>query len=187
MRSRTICNCGLNERSMRRFGIAPRILAVGWASISLGSAATRVDAQRAADPAHADCAPRSVMRLLPPTPSRPDTAAYPTCAVDRPADMEIRPPGYPALLRRGEIEGSVVVEFVVDTLGLVVQSSVRELSTTHALFSAAAVNAVRQWKGKPAVLGRNVVRSRAEYRFVFSVHCYDERPRPTASFAVVCG
>jgi TonB family protein len=127
------------------------------------------------------------MRLLPPTPSRPDTAAYPSCAVDLPADLEVSPPAYPPLLRGAEIEGSVVVEFVVDTLGAVVPSSVRELSTTHELFTAAAVNAVRQWKGKPAVLGRMRVPSRIKYKFTFLVHCDGTPPAPTASLAIVCG
>jgi TonB family protein len=130
------------------------------------------------------CAPESVIRLLPPTVGRFDSA-YPTCAVDRPASLLIKLPDYPTLLRRGDIEGSVVLEVVVDTLGTV--EAVRELRTNHALFTAAAVNAAEHWAGSAAVLHHRPVRSRIEYTFMFSVHCADHPPRPTANLVVVCG
>lgn len=50
-------------------------------------------------------------------------------------------PDYPGALRAAQVEGSVIVQFVVDTTGRVEPGSVQILRTTHAQFG----DAVRRW------------------------------------------
>jgi len=67
------------------------------------------------------------------------------------------PVEYPAMLRHQQVEGRVVAEFVVDTLGRVEPKSVRIVSATHALFANAARSALPRARYTPAELeGRKV-------------------------------
>ena len=67
------------------------------------------------------------------------------------------PVEYPAMLRQQQVEGRVVAEFVVDTLGRVEPKSVRIVSATHALFANAARAALPRARYTPAELeGRKV-------------------------------
>jgi TonB family protein len=66
-------------------------------------------------------------------------------------------PAYPDSLFRDRVSGQVLVEFVVDTSGLVIQESVSPISTTHALFTDAVRRALREAHFHPATLaGRRV-------------------------------
>lgn len=66
-------------------------------------------------------------------------------------------PAYPDSLFRDRVTGQVLVEFVVDTSGLVIQESVSAISTTHALFTDAVRRALREAHFHPATLaGRRV-------------------------------
>jgi TonB family protein len=66
-------------------------------------------------------------------------------------------PAYPDSLFRERVTGQVLVEFVVDTSGLVMQESVSAISTTHALFTDAVRRALREAHFHPATLaGRRV-------------------------------
>ncbi|MDD2890950.1 MAG: TonB family protein [bacterium] len=51
---------------------------------------------------------------------------------------------YPDLARKAEIEGTVVVDFIIDTLGNV--ENIKVIKSVHELLDAAAVKTVRQWK-----------------------------------------
>src|SRR4051794_11349517 len=56
-------------------------------------------------------------------------------------------PQYPTEMRRAEIEGEVLVDFVVTSEGNVVKASA--LSSSHREFETAAVIAVSKWKFAP--------------------------------------
>jgi protein TonB len=59
-------------------------------------------------------------------------------------------PHYPEALRRTGVSGQVVLEYVVGTSGWVDASSVRVLLSTHPAFSAAALEAIRGVRFRPA-------------------------------------
>jgi len=66
-------------------------------------------------------------------------------------------PGYPALLERSGIEGRVLVEFVVDTLGRPDMKSVKVLESSNELFVQALESALPRWRFYPAeARGRKV-------------------------------
>lgn len=60
-------------------------------------------------------------------------------------------PMYPAELRDKKVEGSVIVIFVVDASGKVLDPRVEK--SDHPAFDKPALDAVRQWKFEPAVKG----------------------------------
>jgi len=71
------------------------------------------------------------------------TGAWAATEVDDPVRvLEAGRLRYPSVLERAGITGSVLLDFVVDTLGRVERSSVRVVSSSHAGFEAAAVEAV---------------------------------------------
>ena len=66
-------------------------------------------------------------------------------------------PAYPDSLYRERVVGQVLVEFVVDTSGMVILESISAVSTTHALFTDAVRRALRDARFHPATLaGRRV-------------------------------
>jgi len=66
-------------------------------------------------------------------------------------------PGYPALLERSGIEGRVLVEFVVDTLGRPDMKSVKVLESSNELFVQSLESALPRWRFYPAeARGRKV-------------------------------
>jgi protein TonB len=64
-------------------------------------------------------------------------------------------PEYPEPLRRARKEGIVVLEAVITATGSV--KDLRILQSSHPLFSQSALNAVIQWKYRPAVLNGRLV------------------------------
>jgi protein TonB len=78
-------------------------------------------------------------------------------------------PRYPESLRQAAIDGRVLVQFKVDTLGRIDPASVTILSSTHDLFSRAVRDALGGFRFRPAeVNGRRVV-ALAEMPFEFSI------------------
>jgi len=66
-------------------------------------------------------------------------------------------PRYPEALRSAGVEGTVIVQFTVDTTGRVDMNSLKILSSTHDLFTAAVRDALTRFRFKPAeVDGRRV-------------------------------
>ncbi|MDD5529638.1 MAG: energy transducer TonB [bacterium] len=57
---------------------------------------------------------------------------------------------YPDLARKSEIEGTVYVRYIIDTLGNVIDAKV--IKSTHPLLDSAALKCVRQYKFTPAEL-----------------------------------
>lgn len=78
-------------------------------------------------------------------------------------------PRYPEALRQSGIDGRVVVQFTVDTAGLVEPASIRVLSSTHELFTRAVRDALGHFRFKPAEVGGRRVPALAEMPFEFQI------------------
>jgi periplasmic protein TonB len=90
--------------------------------------------------------------------------------VDEPAAALHQPfPRYPPALRVAGIEGRVLAEFVIDTLGHVERGSLRVLESTHPGFEAAALEALERSVFKPARLAGRPVRQRTLQSIAFRI------------------
>lgn len=78
-------------------------------------------------------------------------------------------PRYPDILRASGVEGEVVAEFVVDTLGRADLSSFHTLRETHSLFTAAVKAALSQMRFTPARMGEHKVQTRVQMPFSFKI------------------
>ena len=78
-------------------------------------------------------------------------------------------PRYPESLRVAAIDGRVLVQFKVDTLGTIDPSSIRILSSTHELFSRAVREALGGFRFRPAEVDGHRVIALAEMPFEFSI------------------
>ncbi len=88
--------------------------------------------------------------------------------LDRPPRTRSQPaPVYPADLRRGGIEGTVVVEFLVDKEGNVQNPIV--LRASHPEFIEPALHAVVRWKFEPGYSAGRKVRFRMSVPVVFTI------------------
>jgi protein TonB len=65
-------------------------------------------------------------------------------------------PDYPKVARQARLEGKVTVQAVIGLDGSV--ESVEVMRSTSSLFEGAALDAVRQWKYRPATMGGQPVR-----------------------------
>jgi TonB family protein len=79
-------------------------------------------------------------------------------------------PSYPAVLQSAGVAGSVLVEFVIDTVGNVERASVHMIETSHPAFEDSAREAVLGARFRPARLAGRPVRqiTRQRVRFVAS-------------------
>lgn len=89
-------------------------------------------------------------------------------------DREVVPlrgvsPRYPNLLASASIEGSVVMQFVVDTLGRVEPGSLDVLRADHPLFEQSVREALRRMRFVPAEAGGRKVRQLVEQPFTFAL------------------
>lgn len=75
-------------------------------------------------------------------------------------------PSYPYDMRRAGINGSVVVEFIINTDGDVIQTQV--IKSSHREFEMPALQAVQKWKFKPGRKGGRVVNVRASQLLEFN-------------------
>lgn len=89
--------------------------------------------------------------------------------VEKPALMRpgTRAPVYPALLRGAGIEGTVLAQFVVDTLGRADMSTLQILQSEHAFFSSAVRRAIEQMRFLPAEIGERRVPQLVQQTFQF--------------------
>lgn len=76
---------------------------------------------------------------------------------------------YPEMLRRAAIEGSVLVQFVVDTNGRADLGSFKVLNSTHELFTDAVRNHLSVLRYFPAEIGGRKVRMLVQQPFSFSL------------------
>ena len=76
------------------------------------------------------------------------------------------PPNYPYDMRRAGINGSVTIEFIINTEGDVIQTQV--IKSTHREFEMPALQAVQKWKFKPGRKGGRVVNVRVSQTLEFN-------------------
>lgn len=89
--------------------------------------------------------------------------------VEKPAELvgRFRAPPYPPELRKAKVEGDVIVQFVVDTLGQVEPPSVRILESTHPAFDTVVGRALLAAQFRPAELAGRPVRQVVQLPFQF--------------------
>ncbi len=87
----------------------------------------------------------------------------------RPIRTRNVPPIYPQAARRRGLSGWVLVEFVVDEKGRVENPRVSR-QEGHAGFQAAAIQAVRKWRFKPATRKGKMVRVRCTVKVDFQLN-----------------
>ncbi len=68
-----------------------------------------------------------------------------------------RGPDYPDALRQAGVEGQVLVQFVVDTLGRVQMSTLEVLGSDHAFFTSAVKRSLEKMRFLPAEVGQRKV------------------------------
>jgi protein TonB len=93
---------------------------------------------------------------------------YTRALVDEPAMLLVAPrPVYPAAFAGAGLEGRVVLEFVVDTVGRVEAGSVRVVESSHPSFEAAARTALVEARFRPALARGQAVRQRVRQAVKF--------------------
>jgi len=80
-----------------------------------------------------------------------------------------RGPSYPDMLRSANVEGEVLVQFVVDTTGRVENGSVKILKSSHDLFTNAVRNALNSMRFYPAEIGGRKVKQLVQQPFNFTL------------------
>ena len=78
-------------------------------------------------------------------------------------------PRYPDILRSAGVEGEVLAQFVVDTMGRVEIPSFKVLRKSHDLFEAAVKSALPNMRFLPAEVGGRKVRQLVQQPFVFAL------------------
>jgi protein TonB len=90
--------------------------------------------------------------------------------VERPVRIKHAvPPMYPPELRAVGMEGEVVVQFVVDTMGRAEMRTFRVLRSTHSAFDQAVRDALPLMRFEPARLGGRLVRQVVQEPFTFAL------------------
>lgn len=84
--------------------------------------------------------------------------------------VQVRPQ-YPFEMRRAGISGQVVVDFIVDTNGLV--HNAFAASSTQRDFEASAVQAVSKWRFRPGRKGGRAVNTHMQVPIVFTLNAED--------------
>jgi protein TonB len=86
------------------------------------------------------------------------------------ATVQVRPQ-YPFEMRRAGISGQVVVDFIVDTSGLV--HNAYAASSTQRDFESSAVQAVSKWRFRPGRKGGRAVNTHMQVPIVFTLNAED--------------
>jgi len=76
---------------------------------------------------------------------------------------------YPDMLRSANVEGEVLVQFVVDTIGRADLSSFKVLKSSHDLFTNSVKNALSQMRFYPAEIGGRKVKQLVQQPFNFTL------------------
>ena len=84
-----------------------------------------------------------------------------------PSAVDRMNPTYPEEAKRSQLEGTVIVEALVDTLGHVARTRIRQLNP---VFDEPAVRAVEQWKFRPGTLSGRPVPVWVAVPVKFSLH-----------------
>lgn len=117
---------------------------------------------------------RQAMSVGRPGPTRGDSsspaAVLAMAEVDQPAEAIHQPePRYPPVLQQAGIEGRVLVEFIIDTLGHVEPASLRILESSNPGFEAAAAETLRRSVFRPARVQGRPVRQRTIQAVAFRI------------------
>lgn len=97
--------------------------------------------------------------------------AYDENQVDRAVEVtRAPPPRYPESLRSVNVEGQVVMRFIVGADGKVEPGSIDVISSPHKLFSDAVRTALLSTRYRPAEAGGHAVRQLVEQTFGFKLH-----------------
>ena len=86
---------------------------------------------------------------------------------ENPVPVKTPPPRYPDSLKREGVSGVVAVIIVIDEKGSIMSSSIAKSS--HAEFERPALEAVKNWKFKPAKKDGNPVKVRVTIPLRFNV------------------
>lgn len=78
-------------------------------------------------------------------------------------------PAFPDVLRQAGIDGRVLFEFVIDTLGRAERGSFKTISTSHPLFEAPAKSAVLMCRFRPGRIQGRAVRVRVQQPVNFQI------------------
>jgi TonB family protein len=78
-------------------------------------------------------------------------------------------PRYPDLLRRANVEGTVLAQFIVDENGLADSTSFTVLRSTHDLFTEAVLSSIKSFRFSPAELNGQRVKQLVQMPFQFSL------------------
>jgi protein TonB len=95
------------------------------------------------------------------------TVYAPSMVEERPERIAGPEPRYPDMLRQAGIDGEVVIECVIDTLGRVEPGTIRVASSTHVLFEQPAREALAASIFRPARLDGRAVRVRVQLPIAF--------------------
>ncbi|HZF68659.1 MAG TPA: TonB family protein, partial [Gemmatirosa sp.] len=79
------------------------------------------------------------------------------------------PPSYPAALEQARVGGQVVVEFRVDSTGVIDLGTLRVVQSTHVAFTQAVRNVLPRLRFLPAQLERQAVGVTVRQPFLFVV------------------
>ena len=91
--------------------------------------------------------------------------------VDRSPSVLGKPtePRYPAQLHAAGIEGRVLVQFVVDTLGRAEPTGITVIETSHAAFAEAVLEVLPRYRFAPGEAAGRKVRTRVQMPFEFTL------------------
>jgi TonB family protein len=78
-------------------------------------------------------------------------------------------PSYPESMLRRRIEGSVIVQYVVDTLGHADTLTFRVISATHADFARAVKSTLPRMRFRPAIMANRLVPQLVQQPFAFRI------------------
>ena len=78
-------------------------------------------------------------------------------------------PRYPDVLRKANVAGEVLAQFVVDTNGVADMSTFKVLKSTHDLFTTTVMSALPAMRFHPALVGGRPVRQFTQMPFQFSL------------------
>jgi TonB family protein len=90
-------------------------------------------------------------------------------------------PVYPESMLRRRIEGSVIVQYVVDTLGQADTTTFRVISATHADFARAVKNTLPRMRFRPAIMANRLVPQLVQQPFAFRIQDTTLLRRPPAA------
>jgi len=79
------------------------------------------------------------------------------------------PPSYPPMLKSANVEGEVLVQFVVDTTGRVEPGSIKILKATHDLFAQSVKSSLPSMRFYPAEIAGRKVKQLVQQPFNFAL------------------